>query len=335
MNILFITPRYVEKGQSYEFYFGLAYVSAYVKKCGFDIQCLNTNHYDLTIEEILSYHLFTNNIDVICTGGMSLHYHKINEILNAAKKLNPDIITIVGGAIVTSDPTLAMENMQIDYGVIGEGEIVTTNLLSTLQNSGDIKEVCGITYRDNGKIVVTEPAPYIKDLDILPMPDYERFEYGEYIKLIKPSQNYYTTILDEVRPAHISTSRSCPYGCTFCYHPLGNKYRQRSLNNVFEEIDYLVENYNINLLFILDELFSFNKERMYEFAARIKKYNIMWSPQLRVDEVDKDILKALKDSGAYIISYGIENASNTILESMKKHITIEQIENALDRKSVV
>ncbi|MCK4798686.1 MAG: radical SAM protein, partial [Spirochaetes bacterium] len=137
------------------------------------------------------------------------------------------------------------------------------------------------------------------------------------------------SITDEVRPAYISTSRSCPFGCTFCYHPLGNKYRQRSLDNVFLEIDYLVEKYDINLLIILDELFSINKTRMYEFSERIKKYNVHWSPQLRVSDVDEEVLNVLKESGVFAISYGIESLSDKILKSMRKKTTKVQIENAL------
>lgn len=330
MNFLFVSPKYVNRGQKYEFYFGLAHVSSYMKYKGYNVFCLNPNHYDIPLEQQLSEYINNNQIDVICTGGMSIHFNQINKVLDAAKKIKPEIITVAGGAIITSDPKLALENMQIDFGVIGEGEETMADLADALCNGRDVNNVKGITYFDaKNDLIITEKRDPIHDLDQLPILDYEGFEYDYFVKMCDPADLYYFTVLDEVRPAYLSTSRSCPFSCTFCYHPLGNKYRQRTLDNVFKEIDYLVEKYNINLLMILDELFSTNKERMYEFAERIKKYNIYWSPQLRVADVDDKVLKTLKDSGAFAISYGIESASDKILKSMRKKTTKAQIEKAL------
>lgn len=126
----------------------------------------------------------------------------------------------------------------------------------------------------------------------------------------------------------ILTSRSCPFDCTFCYHPLGKKYRQRSLDNVFQEIDYLVGKYNINLLNILDEIFSLDEKRLYEFASRMKKYNIRWMAQWRADNVDENILKTLRDSGILLLGIGMESMSDKVLKSMKKHVTKSDIDRA-------
>ncbi len=331
MNFLFVTPKYVSRGLVYEFNLGLAYVSSYMKHRGFNVFCLNPYYYDAPIEQQLSEYINSKQIDVICTGGMSLHFYQINALLEAAKKIKPEIITVVGGAIITSDPRLALENMQIDYGIIGEGEETMAELADALCNERDVNKVKGLAFFDEkNNLITTEHRGPISDLDALPIPDYEGFEYGYLVNMFSPTTHkFYYTVLDEVRPANIITSRSCPFNCTFCYHPLGKKYRQRSLDNVFREIDYLVERYNITLLLVMDELFSINKERMYEFAERIKKYNIKWIPQLRVSDVDEKVLKALKDSGVYLISYGIESLSDKILKSMQKKITKAQIEKAL------
>lgn len=331
MNFLFVFPKYCSRGGFYHFNFGLAYVSSYMKHKGFNVSCLNLCHYDEPVKLQLAECITNNKIDVICTGGMSINFEEINTILVNAKKIKPEIITVVGGAIISSDPRLALENMQIDFGVIGEGEETMAELGDVLSNKGDVSNIKGLVYFDTKKnLVTTEFREPIDDLDSLPFPEYEGFEYGYHLSTFAPNSHlYYHTILNEVRVGKISTSRSCPFSCTFCYHQLGKKYRQRSLDNVFKEIDYLVEKYNINTLILLDELFSIDKERLYEFAERIKKYNLKWMPILRVDNVDRDILKALKESGVYIIGYGIENLNDEILKSMQKKITRVQIENAL------
>ena len=284
----------------------------------------------MSVKEQLFRFIEEKQIDIVCTGGMSIHFNEINAVLNSVKELNPKIKTICGGSVITSDPQLAMNNMKIDIGVIGEGEKTVLELAEALSSDRNVAEVKGIIYYDcHHNLVATQEREPIMDLDSLPIPDYEGFEFDRLVKSNLPNTSWFYTILDEVRPANIISSRSCPYSCTFCYHPLGKKYRKRSLDNVFSEIDYLVKNYNINFIFLMDELFSSNKERMYEFAKRIKAYNLKWATQLRVSDVDEDILRLLKGSGLCMISYGIESLSDEILRSMRKGTTKSQIEKAL------
>jgi radical SAM superfamily enzyme YgiQ (UPF0313 family) len=249
---------------------------------------------------------------------------------NVHKQINPSITTIVGGAIITADPELAMRNMNIDYGIIGEGEITICELMSAIQMDTPLPYVSGIIYRSLFALHTTPPRLPILDLDSLPFPDYESFDYSHHVTLFSPSSaGIFYTPFDTIRPGKIVASRSCPYSCTFCYHPLGKTYRQRSLDNIFQEIDYLVSHYNINFLSIQDELFATSPQRLLEFASRITPYHITWGCQLRVSDVDDSTLALLKSSGLYMISYGIESLSPTILNSMKKHITVPEIENAL------
>lgn len=332
MNYLLVVPKFVPRGTPYEFYLGLAYISSCLKQKTSNVFCLNLNHSDIPVQQQLSNSIKSHNINVVLTGGMSTNYHFIKDVLDSVKLINPNIITICGGAIVTSNPELAMRNLPIDFGIIGEGELTVPELAHYLDTSMQYPyhDIKGIAFFYNNKLIIAEPRPPITNLDSLPFPDYEGFDYAYFSTLSLPSSaGIFYTVLDEVRPGKIIASRSCPHSCTFCYHPLGKIYRQRSLNNVFEEIDYLVSTYNINLLGLQDELFSFDKQRLYEFASRISPYNLTWGCQLRVSDVDDELLKTLKSSGLYMISYGIESLSPTILKSMKKHTTVPQIENAL------
>lgn len=332
-NFLFVVPRYANKNQYYIFPYGLAYVSANMKKYGFNVFTLNLCHHEESVEILLSEKIKDHNINVVCTGAMSFHWAEVEDIINSVKKINPDIITVVGGAIITADIQLALENMQIDYGVIGEGEETVVDLADALCKNRDITTVKGIGYLDaDKKLCLTEPRPPIKDLDSLPFPDYEGLEFDKWLEIDWVEQPSIKGLLfdlnDRQRLAEINTSRSCPFNCTFCFHPLGNKYRQRSLDNVFEEIDYLKEKYDITLINVLDELFSRDEARILEFATRIKKYNIKWMAQWRVDTVNEHIIQIVKDSNVLTLGLGVESLSNTVLKSMKKRITKEEIENA-------
>ena len=170
----------------------------------------------------------------------------------------------------------------------------------------------------------------IKDLDSLPWPDYEGFEINEYLDLQLPYGQYYLYPLDKPRCMPMITTRSCPYSCTFCFHPIGKLYRKRSLDKFFDELEYLINTYNLNMIGLLDELFSTKRDRMFEFCDRIKKYNLLWSAQMRVRDIDEEIVLKLKESGCYVVSLGLESMNNDVLNSMKKKIKQSDINTALD-----
>ena len=176
----------------------------------------------------------------------------------------------------------------------------------------------GLIFRgEQDKYITTGVRPEIADLDSLPLPDYDSFNYPEYVA----STNR--------EAAYVIASRSCPYSCTFCFHPSGKKYRQRSLDSLFAELDLLVRTYGFRSVVISDELFAARKERVHDFCRRIAPYNITWSLQLRVNDVDVEMLRTMKQSGCICISYGLESADDTVLKSMKKKTTLRQIEHAL------
>ncbi|MDO8734565.1 MAG: radical SAM protein, partial [Elusimicrobiota bacterium] len=173
-------------------------------------------------------------------------------------------------------------------------------------------------------------------LDSISYPDFEGFEFEKYLDRMHPNDQYFYDLFDEPRVYPIICSRSCPFLCTFCFHPVGNRYRQRSVNSIMAELSIMVNKYRINTIAIYDELFSNNREWLYDFCRRFKKFSegltwvCRWSCQMRVDKLDDEMLKIMKDAGCYMISYGFESYSPSVLKSMKKHITPIQIERAVE-----
>lgn len=327
MNYLLVMPRFVDRvGEWYHFPLGLPYVSSSMKKAGFNVYTLNLNDEEDLIQQVLERKIEDNKIDVIVTGGLSFQYNAIKSIIQISKMIKSDITTIVGGGIITSSPEAAMDVLEfVDYGVIGEGEITNCELCDAIENNKSVESVSGIIFKKNGSYVRTKPREEIKDLDSIPYPDYKGFNFHKIVNSAASLQG-----INEKNAITMLSSRSCPYRCTFCFHSSGNKYRQRSLDNFFLELDYLVQEYGIKYIFIADELFAYNMERVKEFCKRIKPYNIKWWAQFRVDEITSELVQLLKDSNCVTMGFGLESADNRILKSMKKGITIEQIENALE-----
>jgi len=334
MKILFVIPRYQLTNKArYDYFFpvGLSYISAVVKQENHEVDCLNLNHYDGTIEFLVHNRLNKKNYDIVFTGGFD--YTIIEKIINTVKNQDYKPGIILGGPLLTSEAKLILNSLNVDFAVLGEGERTIVKLLECLEKKKDLKEVNGICYRDEkGELIFTKPRELITDLDSIPPPDLEGFEYEKYLENQVSFSN--VALLDYPRSYFLLTSRGCPFQCTFCYHSVGYKYRVRSLDSVFEEIELAIKKYKINSLYIYDDLFSIDRKRLFEFCRRLKelvnKYNhkLVWCCQLIVDKnVDEEMLETLKESGCKMVTYGFESFSPTVLKSMKKPTTPEMIES--------
>ncbi len=327
LNFLLIMPRLVQSvGDGYVFPLGVAYVSSSLKKAGFNVVTLNLNHLEGDVFEIIKKLIEEKNIHVVATGGLSPQYHLVKSVIESAKRVTGDIITVVGGGIITSDPEIAMKALEFaDFGVIGEGELTMCELARILENGGNFADVDGLIFKDGEEYKKTNPRKEIANIDTIPWPDYEGFDIDKYLEV--PAADF--AGLSKTRMICMLGSRSCPYNCTFCSHTIGRGYRKRSLDDFFAELDYLVSKYNIKYISMADELFAPDIDRAKEFCERIKKYNVSWYADFRIDRTTPEIIPILKDAGLDVMFFGLESADNRILKSMRKGITIEQIESVL------
>lgn len=328
-NILLVIPRYFSTPYcGYIMPMGILYVSAALKASGTcNVITLNLNHCEEDDRTVLSQVIAQHGINVVGSGGISGQFIEIYPLFKTIKEIDPSIITIAGGGMITADPVPAMTafGQYADVGVIGEGEITMPELLSAIGEGREYNQVKGLIYKEGQEWHITERRPDIMDLDIIPLPDYAGFDYDKYLATNGE-------VVDGVKfsPVAIIGGRSCKYNCTFCFHPSGSRYRQRSLDSIFSEIDHLLKNYQVNYIALREELFASDEQRVLEFCERAKSYPIVWSIQLRVDTVTQTIVDALKKSNCRYVFLGIESADNRILKNMRKNITIEQVEKALD-----
>ena len=321
MKILLISPKYDL------FPVGIAYVASSLKKAGHDVHCHAYENPEKLREKL------GDNFDLAATGGLSLQFKGIKEIVSVVKSTNTRII--IGGGIVTSEPEFISRALEVDYAVIGEAEVTAVQLLDCLARNGDLSSVDGIGYFEDNNFLQTKDRKQNDTLDDLPYPDIDGFNYIDFLDNAKPSGTYYYDIYDYPREYPLVASRSCPFLCTFCYHPVGNKYRQRSVKSIMEELKVVIPKYRINIVGVYDELFSYNEERVYEFCREFKEFTsklsweVKWSCQMRVSGLKDEMLDAMKDSGCFMICFGFESYSAIVLKSMNKKITPEQIHHAV------
>ena len=338
MKILMVQPRInkvmfeydpedTEPFYAYVMPLGMPYISAVLKQAGYDVAVVNLNNEKGLVEDILS-EVFINYYDVVFTGGLSLSFPNVRDIVKYIREYSPLSNIVVGGGMVSAQPELMFKLLQPDYGIIYEGEETALELVRTIEQNTSMREVRGIIYA-GGK---TAPRPAICDLDALPFPDLRSFGYDQYLEN-QLSDYVMFESLDFPRQYSIVASRSCPGKCTFCFHSTGYKYRQRSIENIMKEVRFSVERYKINHLFFLDELFAYDKPRALEFCKQFEAFakTVPWEIRiylnLRVDCADEEVIDALKRAGATVIGLGLESMNQTILDSMRKGTTPKQIQD--------
>ena len=310
---------------------GIAYVNGALRAAGFDVDGINLMFADEDPYTALFHKVHQEQYDVLLCGGLSAEYPILKRIYDTAKAANHRIITIGGGGGFSASPILFSQLTGVDYAVIGEGEITDVELIHALEKGLDVSKIQGIVYKTEDGYHQTAPRPPIEDLDSIPFPSYEGLAMEEYLdqQQIDGWYNYYTYYSDTPRFMPMLMSRSCPYMCSFCFHPMGRGYRSRRLDNFFEELELWIKKYRINGIALVDECFSMNPETVVEFCRRIKPYNIAWACQMRAEIYSYDLMSLMKKSGCIGACFGIESMSESVLQNMQKHLKKETIDNAL------
>lgn len=244
--------------------------------------------------------------------------------LEMVKNILPNSLRVIGGPHTTFMPFETLKDSQfLDVVVRGEGEETMIDIaVQSSQSIPDLKDVRGIVFRDpnTGSLKFTPDRPLIKDLDSLPFP----------ARHLVPFKSYGVS---KEQTGGIITSRGCVYSCNYCSSSLimGKKFRWRSPDNVVDEIEELIDNYQIRDIGFMDDTFMLNKRRANDIANEIKArgMDLSFVASSRVDRVDLELLKNLKNSGMQTIYYGVESGSQRILDIMKKGITLKNAENAV------
>lgn len=121
LNYLLVMPRLLQNiGDGYSFPLGIAYISSSMKEAGYNVTTINLNHRNGDVYEIIEKEIEENKIDVVATGGLSFQYNMVRQVIEAAKQVNSEILTIVGGGIISGDPEPAMIALEYAEGLTEE-----------------------------------------------------------------------------------------------------------------------------------------------------------------------------------------------------------------------
>ncbi len=313
MKVLLINPYCLEKRLQEDDIsvvpIGLYYIGALLKENSYDVEILNWYDAKDNPEEVKDT-LAEKKPDVI--GFSVLHANRWGaiEIARLAKKINPDTKVVFGGIGTTFLWNHFLKHFPfVDYAVLGEGEYSFLELLQCLfaRGSGSLEEIKGIAFRKDGVPYRTPERDFIEELDKLPHP-------GKYFAF-----------------RHLSSTRGCPWNCSFCGSPRfwKRKVRFHSPDYFVEELEFQYKR-GIDFFYISDDTFTIDKNRVIRICRLIeeKKLNINWVAISRVNYVDEDILKSMRRAGCIQISYGVESGSEKIRKVLNKRIKTKDIYKA-------
>jgi radical SAM superfamily enzyme YgiQ (UPF0313 family) len=254
--------------------------------------------------------------DIIGFYTLTQNYYATEFLLRAAKAIHPDAKTWVGGPHVTYTVEETLRS-GFDIVFVFEAEQSVVQAADCLlRGKGKLQNVNGIAYLQDHQVIKTPPRPREKTLDSLPYPARDLFPMHQYR-----------------RPGTIMSSRGCPLKCIFCIASnFEDAYRYRSPENVMGEVREMYEKWGVNDFYFIDNVFTTHRARARRIADLIREsaLPIGWYCVSRVDYVTPALMQHLASAGCYRIELGVESADMSVIETLKKHIKIEQVHRACD-----
>ncbi len=294
---------------------GLAYIAAVLEKSGHRVKYLDYPAMHYTVNDTAKA-LADNkeNFDYIGLSATTPLVNNALAIAKVAKKIFPKAKTVFGGVHPSVLPDEVMAHEEVDFVAIDEGE----ESMSELASGKNPAEILGLCYKLDGQIVKNAPRPLIKNLDEIPPPAYHLLPMDKYFPAVGSFKRLPVMIM--------FATRGCPGRCTFCYRTFRGIVRKRSARNIIDEINILQRDYGIKEVAFYDDTFTLFKEVVREFCDIIKKEKIdlTWSCFTRVDHINEDLLKIMKQAGCHLILFGIESADEQILKNINKKISLDQ-----------
>ncbi|MBN1385160.1 MAG: radical SAM protein [Elusimicrobia bacterium] len=314
---------------------GLMYIAAYLKKhSDYEIRILDARVEKLKYKDI-EQRIKDYKPDVIGIGALYAEAKDSHFIARISKTLDKNCKVIIGGPYATSDYRNVLEDTNVDFAVIGEGEKTMLELMNRLEYKKDITNVKGIAYRnENNSIRFTGYPEFISDLDSIPFPAWELVNPNNYFNLGWGGRSLANTFQVHKRAVQIFSSRGCPANCIFCHNIFGKRFRARSPENVIQEIKMLVNKYGIREIEFIDDFFHHDIKRAKKTADLIISQNfrikIGFVTGLIVDNMDEELLDKLIRAGTYRIVYGIESGDSRIQKMIGKNLNLEKTKKIIE-----
>ncbi len=209
--------------------------------------------------------------------------------------------------------------------VTGEGEMAIERLMRASFNAAAWASIPGLVFLNEvGVLVETGPAELLPNLDAQPWPDRERIDIPQYLNTWRTHHG--------MGSISVITARGCPYRCNWCSHSVyGHTHRRRSPHGVVDEIEWALDRYNPEMLWVADDVFTIHHGWLAEYAAEMKRRGIRipFECITRADRLNERAAELLAELGCMRVWIGSESGSQRILDAMERGVTVQQVQKAV------
>lgn len=301
---------------------GAIYIAAALKEKGQQVKFLDLNFVDDVKKEItLAVNEFKpgligismRNIDNCFYPNMEFYLPKIKEIVNCCQE-NTSARLVVGGSGFSVMPEEILEYLDVDLGIAGNGEKVICDLVSRIDEGVDIEKVEGIVYRKHGQYFRNTTA-------------YTSYGFDG----LTPARNLLDLkrYFDDGSVAPIQSKRGCEFNCIYCTYPLieGERVRLRNPKEVVDELEKLKNEYRIDYVFFIDNVFNYPIDHAASICKEIinRKIKIGWTGFFNPAFITKELVALLKESGCSGVEFGTEAACDKMLENLGKNFNVKTL----------
>ena len=322
---------------------GIAYIAAMLEKEGYEVKILDAlvegwekeERVDKKMIRVgLSFEEIEERIrdfspDIVGVSNLfTAQRRNAHRVCEIAKKISPDIVVIMGGAHPTVAAEMVLEDKNVDFVVLGEGENMILELMNYFKGKVELHSLDGLGFREHGKVIILPRTRLIENLDALPFPARHLLPMDLYSRIGLSHGGF----LKRTPFSSVVTSRGCPFKCTFCsaHKVFGRRYRYRSVDNVMKEIDMLVRDYGIKELLIEDDNLTLNAKRAEQLFDRMieKKYDLVWNTPNGVAAftLTERILDRMKESGCVGLNLALESGNQYVIDNIiKKPLKLEKV----------
>lgn len=330
---------------------GIAYLASVLSKDGH-----NVNMIDGIVEGIDEIHKFSDSLFIQGLNAQQI-IERINKdtqivglscmftvdwlylkhIINKITDFNPDIKIILGGEHITALPSFCYEECPSIFAcVLGEGEETIVELVDAIKHNKNLSTIPGLYYKnEDGELIKTSKRQRLKNIDDIPIPQWD----------LLPTKTYFQKNLSfgvgNKRTLPILATRGCPYKCSFCSSPdmWGTRYYMRSVTNVVDEIEYLINNYNVENIDLYDLTAIIKADWIIAFCKEIIRRNLNITWQLpsgtRSEAITKEVVQYMKASGCTVVTYAPESGSNKVLNDIYKKVNLKKMLNSISDSNKV
>jgi radical SAM superfamily enzyme YgiQ (UPF0313 family) len=317
MRFLFVNPFY-PLSEMPSPPLGVGYLTASLQRANVEVRV-----YDLVVTRYDPSKLETIMAefqpDIVGATAVSMTLASALDVLAAAKRIDPRVVTVLGGAHVSfrAEQTLAQQPA-LDVAALGEGEETIVELCEAVAGKRTLASVAGLCFRDGDAIRMSSPRTTWVDVNTLPLPARELTPLARYRAL--------------GTPISMTTSRGCPFQCIFCVGRklVGAKIRWRDASSVVDEMQQLV-NLGFSQINLADDLFTAKHSHALAVCDEILRrgLRVSWVSFANVNTVDVPVLRRMKEAGCTTVSFGLESGNQEILKTTKKGTRISKIREAV------